>query len=299
MNRNFPLPPYGPRPARPPARPQSQESPYAPAKVLVGLINQSQNRYVTYRDLALKQDQGFGQLQIDAQNLAIALSRHDPAAYAAIQNYLQGALSAAEWGKRMLEQAMQYEIALQGELKLWLAGQPPSDVARGGAQSPQLPWNQQVVPPEWAQPSQQQQGAPLPQQPQSQQQPQQAPVPQYFKGQHQQQFAPGDMRDPAQAQAFLRRAQEMPLGPVPGQIPQPGQPTYQTPNMPSGQAPAVSGAPVTMQYADPSQQPQAQQPVQFQSAEAAQAAIAASHAANVPIAPPAPQNGATQKSKTT
>lgn len=275
--------------ARPPMQPQPQRpdsSPYAPAQVLLGLIKQSENRYLTYRDLAMKQDRGFGQLQIDAQNLSIALSPRDPEAYDRIQAYLDAALSAGENNKRHLEEAMQYEIMLQGELKRWLVGQPPSQLAPQANPSGRLPYNQ-----EWTQgqpPQQQgQQGG----QPPSPQQPQQ---PQYFKGQTPTRFAPGDWRDPAQAAEVLRRAQEMPLGNAVGGPPSPGQPVYQAPNAPGGFPPPPSGAPVQVQYADPSAAQQAPPPVHFPSAEAAAAAVAASHHSNTPINQQngTPKNGA-------
>jgi len=318
MNRNFPPPPpgYRPRPPQGPGpQPQPQrrsqpESPYAPVAVLMGLIKQSENRYVVYRDLAMKQDRGFGQLQIDAQNLSIALSPHDPEAYDRIQMYLDAALGAAEHNKRLLEEAMQYEILLQGELKRWLSGQPPSQFAPQVNPAGRIPYAQ-----EWTQgggapqqmqgqvPQQMQgQAPPQPPQPQpgqpSQGQPQQQPQPgqqpQYFKGQYQQSFAPGDLRDPKQAQEFLRRAEQMPIGNAMGQSPAPGQPVYQTPNQSGGYA-QPPGVPVSMHYADPQTQQAQQQPVHFPSAESAAAAVAQSHSTNTPIqAPPQPaaQNGA-------
>lgn len=281
-----------------PQRPDS--SPYAPAQVLVGLIKQSENRYLTYRDLAMKQDRGFGQLQIDAQNLSIALSPRDPEAYDRIQAYLDAALGAGEHNKRLLEEAMQYEIMLQGELKRWLTGQPPSPLSPQVNPSGRLPYAQEWAqgdPPQQGQP---QQGQPQQGQPPQQRQPQQGQPqqgqpqqPQYFKGQTQQRFAPGDLRDPAQAQEALRRAQEMPLGPGVQQA-APGQPVYMTPNAPGGFPPPPSGAPVQVQYADPAQQTQAPPPVHFPSAEAAAAAVAASHHSNTPINQQngTPKNGA-------
>lgn len=280
------------QPPRPMSQPQPQpqradSSPYAPANVLMGLIKQSENRYLTYRDLAMKQDRGFGQLQIDAQNLSIALSPHDPEAYDRIQAYLDAALGAGEHNKRLLEEAMQYEIMLQGELKRWLAGQPPSPLGPQVNPAGRLPYTQ-----EWAQGQPPQQGQQQSQQSQ-QPQPQQPQQPQYFKGQTQQRFAPGDWRDPAQAAEVLRRAKEMPMGPGTQQA-VPGQPVYVTPNAPGGFPPPPSGAPVQVQYADPAAAQQAPPPVHFPSAEAAAAAVAASHHSNTPINQQngTPKNGA-------
>jgi hypothetical protein len=304
--------PQQPRPM--PQQPRrADSSPYAPAEVLLGLIRQSENRYTTYRDLAMKQDRSFGQLQIDAQNLSIALSPHDPEAYDRIHAYLEAALGAGDHNKRLLEEAMQYEIMLQGELKRWLTGQPPSPLAPQVNPSGRLPYAQ-----EWAQGQQpqgqpqppsshavggpgphhtggvmgQQQGQPPQGQPQQQGQPPQG-QPQYFKGQTQQRFAPGDWRDPAQAAEVLRRAQEMPMGPGTQQT-VPGQPVYVTPNAPGGFPPPPSGVPVQVQYADPAAAQQAPPPVHFPSAEAAAAAVAASHHSNTPINQQngTPKNGA-------
>jgi hypothetical protein len=283
----------GPAPQQPAPGPRrGPENPYAPAHVLIGLIRQSENRYVTYRDLAMKQDRGFGQLQIDAQNLSIALSPRDPEAYGRIQTYLDAALAAAENNKRLLEEAMQHEIALQGELKRWLSGLPasplptrnpwPTEQGNGTAAQEQATQSTQ-------QPQQQAQ-----QQPQQQPQQQQSSTPQYFKGQTEQAFAPGDLRDPKQAQEFLGRAEQMPVANAMGQPPAPGQPVYQTQNGPGGYA-QPPGVPVSMHYAD-AQQSQASAPVQFASAEATQAAIAEAHRTNQPIgsngAPHGAQNGA-------
>lgn len=271
MNRNYPPPPPPPMYRRP--RPSGpQDNPYAPARVLHGLINQSQHRYASLREFARKQDEGFGQLQIDAQNLMIALGRRDPNAENVIQSWLDHATQIGEANKYNIQQAMQHELVLQGVLKRWLTGQPP-----------EMPY--QPPPPQYAQqqppPPQYQQSGPTTyaNPPQGGQGPQQAP-------QQAQQAAPGQggppgappmpidpaafaeqLRDPQMAAAVLARAAQMPLGPVAGQ-PQ---------GMPGVYGPGQ--VPVQMQYAvqGPGQIPQNAPIGQYPSAEAAAAAAAALH----------------------
>jgi hypothetical protein len=271
MNRPFPPFPRGMRPARP-----GPEGYYAPAEVLMGLIRQSENRYATYRDLAIKQDAGFGQLQIDAQNMSIALSHHDPEGLQQLEASLRAALAAAQMNKYLLDQACAAELFLQGELKRWLKGQPPSQGAPPPVFHPQrmLPYGQGPaygqgngqgshvfgpVPEGWYPP--QTQG--FPQQPQGQAQgyPQQPQG--QVQGYPQQPQGPAqnpaeiDLRDPAAAAAFMQRAQPMPLGPVaqgqpqvpayvpPAQayVPQPASVTAPVPSAEPAPAPASVAAP--------------------------------------------------------
>ena len=252
MNRNYPPPPPSPpqqmyRRPRQPSGPG--DSPYAPARVLFGLINQSQHRYASLREFARKQDEGFGQLQIDAQNLSIALGRRDPNAESVIQAWLDAAMQIGEANKYNIQQLMQHELALQGVLKRWLTGQPP-----------EMPY--QPPPPQYAQQQQQQQP------PQYQESgpvryanpPQGAPqaVPGQGGSQGPQGASQGaphapqgpldpaafaeQLRDPQVAAAVLARAQQMPLGPVAGQ-----------PQVMPGVMPGVqygpAQVPVQMQYA--------------------------------------------------
>lgn len=282
MNRPFPPFQRGMRPARP-----GPEGYYGPAEVLMGLIRQSENRYATYRDLAMKQDAGFGQLQIDAQNMSIALSHHDPEALQQLEASLRAALAAAQMNKYLLDQACQAELFLQGELKRWLKGQPPSQGAPPPVFHPQrmLPYGQGngqgngqgqhvfgPVPDGWYPP--QSQGYPqqpqgpaqgYPQQPQGYPQQPQGPL---------QNPAEVDLRDPAAAAAFMQRAQPMPLGPVAQ-----GQP--QVPNyVPQAQA-----------YVPPAQAYVPQSAV----APAAAPGSPVEAAPAAPVAAPAPSNGTVQK----
>ena len=221
------------------------------------LINQSQKRYAFYADALMKLKAGFGQLQAEAQNAAMALSQRDPTGHQQFQMSLGAVMRAAEESKRELERQMQAELRLQNELERWLAGQPPSDF-NGQQRGPLEPmqaqgWTQQSQGPQQGWPQQQ------PQYPQGQQAPL-APE------------GPPDLRDPRQAAAALLRAEPMPLGPVgaggpqqqqpmPGYYPQQG-PAYVPPGSyasppagtygaPPQQFPVPTVAPVAMQYADP------------------------------------------------
>lgn len=267
MNRPFPPFQRGMRPARP-----GPEGYYGPAEVLMGLIRQSENRYATYRDLAMKQDAGFGQLQIDAQNMSIALSHHDPEALAQLEASLRAALAAAQMNKYLLDQACQAELFLQGELKRWLKGQPPSQGAPPPVFHPQrmLPYGQGPgpyqgsgqgngqgqhvfgpVPDGWYPP--QAQG--YPQQPQGQAQgyPQQPQgYPQHPQGPAQNP-AEIDLRDPAAAAAFLQRAQPMPVGPIAQGQPQ--APSYVPPAQAYVPQPAAPIPPAAVPEAAPAPAP--------------------------------------------
>ncbi len=279
MNRNYPPPPppppqqmyRRPRPSGP------QDNPYAPARVLHGLVNQSQHRYASLREFARKQDEGFGQLQIDAQNLMINLGRRDPNAEGVIQAWLDHAMQIGEANKYNIQQAMQHELALQGVLKRWLTGQasempyqPPPPQYAQQQQQQQPPQYQESGPVRYANPPQGAQQAAPGQQGGPQGAPQGAPhAPQ----------APLDpaafaeqLRDPQVAAAVLARAQQMPLGPVAGQ-----------PQVMPGVMPGVqygpAQVPVQMQYAvqGPGQIPQNAPVGQYPSPEAAAAAAQALH----------------------
>jgi len=290
MNRNYPPPPMyrRPRPSGP------QDNPYAPARVLHGLINQSQHRYASLREFARKQDEGFGQLQIDAQNLMIALGRRDPNAENVIQAWLDHATQIGEANKYNIQQAMQHELVLQGVLKRWLTGQPPEmpyqpPPPQYAQQQPPPPQYQQSGPVTYANPPQgAQQGAP-PQGGAPQAGPQMPLDPAAFAEQ---------LRDPQVAAAVLARAAQMPLGPVAGQ-PQ-GMPGVYAPGQVPGQVP------VQMQYAvqGPGQIPQNAPIGQYPSPEAAAAAAAALHQQvqggqppmQPPMQPPVQTNGAVKSS---
>jgi len=319
MNRNFPPQPnpYAPPQYRRPGPPQGGQggpNAYVPGNMLNALINQSQKRYAIYEEAADKLDAGFGQLQLESENVLAQIAQRDPSGAGQLQISLTAVIQAAQLDKQKLSELLQVELFLQGELRRWQAGQPPSDLARasqGPQQQPSSAW-QQVPQQGWPQhpgPHQQQPQAQQGQQPQAPQQ-----------GQPQQQFVPPlpqgpiDYRDPFQAAAAVLRAQPMPLGPI-QQPPQGG--VYVPPGSYGAPPPGMYGAPgygqqqpspvpVQMQYAQPDQAGPPNMPMtppvtQYQTPEAAQAAVNASHAAGVPAAnvtPAAPVNGAPKTAST-
>lgn len=257
---------------RHPGQQQQSQQPgaYAPAKVLMALIGQSQKRYMFYREAAMKQDAGFGQLEMDVQNMSIALAQQDPASIEMLQSSLEAALHAAAMNKQNLDQQMQIEMFLQGALKRWLTGQPPIALPlrgsqrdpRGYAQQPygmrQLPLGQPQIQNQQQWPSRDQSGE-LQQQgymPYAQQ-----PLTSPLQVSQEPQIPPGpvDLTDPMQAAAFMLRAEAMPLGPgagtTPGQPVSNGQPQAAQPVYASPSPPAM---PPGMQYADPAMQAQVQ-----------------------------------------
>jgi hypothetical protein len=253
-------------------RPRPDMSAYAPPRILMGLIGQSEKRYMFLREAAMKLDAGFGDLGIVFEGQPL-----DPI----VQQGLENLFALADIGKQQLENEMKFELHLQGELKRFLMGRPPSALVRRPAQPPQLsqgsppgsPYYAQQMPPPGYGPQQQQQQ--MPQQPIPQQIPPEMMAPP---------TGPIDYRDPKQAAAALLRAQPMPLHPTAGPggmqpqqglpqqmyvppgaygVPQP-QAAYGVPPgayaPPLSQVPVVAGAPETatqiMEQSRPQPQPQ-------------------------------------------
>ena len=299
MNRNYPPapPPYGPSPQyrRPPPQGGSPGA-YVPGNMLSALINQSQKRYSLFQEASEKLDAGFGHLQLESENVLAMIAQRDPTGAGQLQISLTAVIQAAQLDKQKLTELMQVELLLQGELRRWQAGQPPSDLARASQQqqqqAPSSAW-QQVPQQGWPQQQQAPQQAQS-QQPQQQQQQAPLPVPPLPQG-------PIDYRDPYQAAAAVLRAQPMPLGPI-QQQPQGG--VYVPPGSYGAPPPGAYGSPanayaqptpvpVQMQYAQPDQAGPPNMPMpppvtQYQTPEAAQAAVNASHATGAL----APANGA-------
>lgn len=215
-NRNFPPSPPQFR------RPRPDVSAYTPARVLMALIGQSEKRYMFLREAVMKLDAGFGQLEMESQNLFIAFAEYEPDAIGPLRESL-GAVHARENVVKMdLERLMHDEMILQGELKRFLKGQPPTIAPSQMRPPPQL---SQGAPPQGYGPGYTREGyvppgypqhGPQQGYPQQQMLPQQGP--QQSSQQPQQQIPPMpegpiDYRDPKQAAAALLRAQPMPLGP--------------------------------------------------------------------------------------
>lgn len=193
MNRNFPPPP------QPFRRPRPDMNAYMPARVLMALIGQSEKRYMFLREAAMKMDAGFGELEMVFEGEPL-----DPT----VREWLDNLAALGDLGKQDLEYKMKYELHLQGELKRFLMGRPPSALVRRPPVPPQLVQN---GPPPQQMP--QQMG---PQQMPQQQMPPQQTAQQGFPQMQMPEIPPGgqyDLRDPKQAAAALLRAQSMPLGP--------------------------------------------------------------------------------------
>jgi len=263
---------------------------YVPARVIMALIGQSEKRYMFYREAAMKMEAGFGELALVFEDEPL-----DPM----VQKSLQNLFGLGDYGKQGIENKMKYEIHLQGELKRFLMGRPPSisPLVRDGAQMRPPPQLMQGAPPQGYAP----QG--YPQHPQAQGYApgremfgpppgpqQQLSMPQQMPQQYMPEIPPGqlDLRDPKQAAAAVLRAQPMPLGPgstqpamqqggpqqmyvPPGAygVP-PAQGTYGVPPSayvpPQSQVPVVAGAAETatqiMQQSQPQSQPAVNVPVQ-------------------------------------
>jgi hypothetical protein len=217
----------------------------------------------------MKLDAGFSQLQIEARSVQQNLTYRDPVGANKLELSLAANLAKAQKCRRSMEQAMEDEIALQGEIQRWIGGQPPSDYSPS-QQAPtggSTPWPGQQVPGATAlQPGDQQTrvavGAPP------------GVMPEIPPGQL-------DLRDPRQAAAALLRAEPLPLNPLAqGQQPQYAQVPYAPP-----QYVQPAQVPVQMAYADPSQagppnMPAAAPVQQFASPAEAQAAQSAILAGN-------------------
>lgn len=256
---------------------------YVPARVVMALIGQSEKRYMFYREAAMKMEAGFGELALVFEGESI-----DPM----VRESLQNLFGLGDYGKQRIENEMKYEMHLQGELKRFLMGRPPTispHLQGGGAQMqmrsppqlmqgappqgyrapqgyPQQGYGSQQPPPGYPSgremfgppPGPQQMLPPQhPQQSQQSQQPQPITSPQQM---YMPEIPPGqlDLRDPKQAAAAVLRAERMPLGPASAQPQQPPQtgPAFVPPGaygVPPAQA--AYGVPQSAYVAPPSQVP--------------------------------------------
>jgi len=214
-NRNFPQQPQFRRPQF--RGPDAGAGAYAPPRILMGLIGQSEKRYMFLREAAMKLEAGFGDLGMVFEGEPL-----DPM----VEQGLEEIFRLGNFGKQHLESQMKYELHLQGELKRFLMGRPP--------RRPQYP---QGSPPHlgpYRGPESQQQ-APQQQMPPQQMQSQAPQIPPEMMAAPQ---GPIDYRDPKQAAAALLRAQPMPLGPAGGGLQQPQQGGVYVPPGAYGVAPA-------------------------------------------------------------
>jgi hypothetical protein len=236
---------------------------YAPPRLLMALIGQSERRYMFQQEALMKLDAGLGDLALafEGEQLPPAMGEH-----------LAILFAKGEAKKQNLENIMKGELDWQDELKRFLMGRgprapmrrPPPQLGPGYPQQqyPQQPgqYPQQPGYPQQGSypqpgggaygpgPAEQQRGGQYAQ-PQQQQ-----PLPEMPQG-------PVDYRDPKQAAAALLRAQPMPLGPMSNQPNQPMQQpqqggAYVPPYVP-GAAPAQAayGVPPGAYVPPPSQAP--------------------------------------------
>lgn len=252
MNRNFP-------PPSPPMRFPHQDNmnAYAPARLVMALIGQSERRYRFHQEAVMKLDAGLGDLA-----LAFEGQQLDPA----IGQHLGILFAKGEAGKLRLENEMKGELDWQDELKRFLMGRGPRTSMRRPPQltqgappgyQPQYPAQQPGYPQQAGYPQHPQQppqSGGYPQQYAQPQQPPREPVPPEMMAAPQ---GPIDYRDPKQAAAALLRAQPMPLGPMSNQPNQPQQGPGYVPPGAYGMAPgqAAYGIPPGQYVPPPSQVP--------------------------------------------
>jgi hypothetical protein len=224
---------------------RASQLPPSPTHVITLLLGQSGKRYQAIKEMIKNQTDGFFDLQKESQQLAQFMQQEDGTVDVRIHRLafgLQAVLAAAEINRRHLEQHLQAEMFLQGELNRFLRGQPPTRF-QGPALSPEM---SQPIVPGYTPPAQLPPG-PVPQpaalgqgQPQQGQAPAQPEPPSYFRqtpNGFEVQFPPGA----PQAQPQLQGAP--PAFPIPGYAAPPGYPQQQ----PQVQQPAQMQPPPALQ----------------------------------------------------
>jgi hypothetical protein len=98
------------------------------ANVIASMIGVSQRRCATFADMSEKLAQSLVNLQMDCQRMA-GYIRSDPQGLNRLGIWLNAARVALEKDKEHLDEQIQIELFLQGELERWLNGEPPSDFA--------------------------------------------------------------------------------------------------------------------------------------------------------------------------
>lgn len=309
-------------PQRRQPRPQQQNpNQFAPANVLMALLDQSRKRYAAIAAMIQNEDQGFRQLDLDCSTMAQIMMDNGGQANPDLHRLaeqLQETKRAGMMARVNLEGQLECEKFLQGQIVRWLQGKRAVQMAvtatqagqgGGGAPAPQMNG-----------------ASPMPQL-------QQGPVPQQAAPQNGnpyaspafQQHAPGQV--PPQAPAPYPQQQQVApqgqpaymFGPFPGQANVPFQPApveslpvTQLPvqHVPIDQGqlqPQVMPPPIpAQQYASPEAAraaipgpppPVVAQPpvVQFINPEAAKAAVEQSHANNIPASGVPQANGSSPK----
>lgn len=275
-----------------PRRPQQQNpNQFAPANVIMALVNQSRNRYEAVGEMLTKQDAGFRQLDLEANTIGQLMMQEggqaDPRLHALAAS-LQAAKRAGAIVRDHLREQLECEKFLQAELIRWLRGQRPIDMA-----APQSGNAPPVTPPSQPQPQQLAQGQ-VPQQQQAPQQQQQAPQPPSIFTQTP--FGPDPLAPQTHPAGQNAPAASMPQqhaapppfgfqqmnpnaqGGIPNHMfgPWPGQPLVPFAPAPPPESLPVTQLPVQQMPLDPNQQTAMPAPIQTQhygSPEAARVAI--------------------------
>lgn len=117
---------------QPPRRPMTS---HVPVRLAGALLQQSNARIQGYRDMANKLERALGDMQRECQDLALAAQQTAmlPGAGANSQQVINqlsmgqaATMSGAAQVLNALHQAAQSELVIQGEIKRWMAGFPPS-----------------------------------------------------------------------------------------------------------------------------------------------------------------------------
>jgi len=129
MNRPPPAPRRGNRPpnADPDYREARQE--LGPiVNIIISMIGVSKRRCETFAEMSQKISASLVNLQMDCQRMSSYI-RHDPAGLNRLGIWLNAAKNALERDQHHLDEQIQIELFLQGELERWLNGEPPTEFA--------------------------------------------------------------------------------------------------------------------------------------------------------------------------
>lgn len=96
--------------------------------VIISMISVSKRRCMTFMEMSEKIAASLVNLQMDCQRLSTYI-RHDPAGLNRLGIWLNAAKNALERDKEHLDEQIQIELFLQGELERWLNGEPPTEFA--------------------------------------------------------------------------------------------------------------------------------------------------------------------------
>jgi hypothetical protein len=114
---------------------QPPRVPAAVPRAVGAMLQQSNARVLGIRDMQYKFQRALQSMQSEAQDLALRANGNPAVAQGLVLG--QGAvMQAAQQVWASLEQAAQTELLIQGELKRWLAGFPPSPMTMTAPPAP-------------------------------------------------------------------------------------------------------------------------------------------------------------------